>query len=126
MLVTARQKNQFKRFTLAGKYLSTIDVPGAFVCRPVIHGDHIFAAVLISQAATGSKSGFVVILDGNNKVVSTLGGSVPEYESGKLNPLHQVVRVFQHPHDVLVDNDENLYVAQWNSGKMYPIKLNRI
>ena len=126
VLVTARQKNQFKRFSLDGEYLSTIEVPGAFVCRPVIHDDHIYAAVLMSKAANGSKTGFVVILDGENKVVSTLGGSMPEYEDGKLKSLHQTVRVFQHPHDVLVDNDENLYVAQWNSGKIYPIKLNRV
>jgi hypothetical protein len=30
------------------------------------------------------------------------------------------------PHDVLVDDDESLYVAQWNSLKTYPVKLERV
>jgi peptidylamidoglycolate lyase len=34
--------------------------------------------------------------------------------------------VFQYPHDVCVDRDENLYIAQWNSGNTYPIKLERV
>jgi hypothetical protein len=31
-----------------------------------------------------------------------------------------------HPHDVCVDNDENIYVPQWASKKSYPIKLERV
>ena len=27
------------------------------------------------------------------------------------------------PHDVMVDDEENLYVCQWNSGKVYPYKF---
>ena len=33
---------------------------------------------------------------------------------------------FMHPHDVCVDNDENIYVPQWASKKSYPIKLERV
>jgi hypothetical protein len=33
---------------------------------------------------------------------------------------------FLHPHDLLVDTDESLYVAQFASGKTYPLKLERI
>jgi hypothetical protein len=40
--------------------------------------------------------------------------------------MYQSLKVFHHPHDVCVDDDENLYVAQWNSGKTYPIKLYRV
>ena len=33
---------------------------------------------------------------------------------------------FFNPHDVCIDNDENIYVPQWNSGKTYPLKLTRV
>jgi hypothetical protein len=126
LLVTARAQNAFKRFSLDGHHLATIDVPGAYVCRPVIHGDHLFAAVLISRLPWDSRSGFVTILDASDRVVSNLGGSLPTYVDGVLEPMHQVVKVFMHPHDVCVDADDNLYVAQWNSDGIYPIKLERV
>jgi peptidylamidoglycolate lyase len=31
--------------------------------------------------------------------------------------------VFVYPHDVCIDDEESLYVAQWNSAKVYPYKL---
>ena len=68
---------------------------------------------------------FVSILNKNNELISAPGGSNPIYKNGKLQPMHQTIQVFQHPHDVCVDDDENLYIAQWNSGKTYPIKLIR-
>jgi peptidylamidoglycolate lyase len=38
----------------------------------------------------------------------------------------QAEKIFVHPHDVCVDRDENIYVAQWASGKVYPYKFNRV
>jgi peptidylamidoglycolate lyase len=73
-----------------------------------------------------SGSGFVTVLDKNDKVISNPGGSEPMYESGKLQQLSQVGNTFVHAHDVCIDNDKNLYVAQWNSGKTYPVKLERV
>jgi len=29
-------------------------------------------------------------------------------------------------HDVCVDDEKNLYVCQWNAGKVYPTKLHRV
>jgi peptidylamidoglycolate lyase len=126
LLVTSRQENALKRFTLDGKLLKTIKLPGAYVCRPVIKGDHVYASVLVSKMPWDSRSGFVTILDKNDKVVSNPGGSDPNYQSGELQPLTQTSDLFKHPHDVCVDNDGNLYVAQWNSDKTYPIKLERV
>lgn len=126
LLITARQQNCLKRFTLDGQYISTIHLPGAYICRPVIDDKNVYLAVLISKMPWDSQSGFVLVLDENDRLVSNIGGSVPLYEDGKLQQLHQVVRVLKHPHDVCIDNDKNLYVAQWLSGKIYPIKLNRI
>ncbi|KAB7729117.1 twin-arginine translocation signal domain-containing protein [Rudanella paleaurantiibacter] len=128
LLVTDRRHQCFKRFTLDGKYLSTIPMPGTYICRPVLHGDYIFGAAYRSTSDQYPNSGYVQILDKNDKVVSTPGGTAPIYQNGKLQE-QQKDRSFMglmHPHDVHVDNDENLYVAQWSSQKTYPIKLERI
>ena len=60
-------------------YIDTIPLPGAWVCRPVIKGDYLYAAVLQTNARLDEKSGFVLILDKNYKVVSNLGGNLPAY-----------------------------------------------
>lgn len=125
LLVTDRTRNCFKRFDTSGKLLEVIKLPGACVCRPVIQGDHLYAAVLRSPNMDLSGSGFVTILDKHNKVVSNVGGSEPTYVNGELQPMHQTDKIFAHPHDVCVDKDENIYVAQWASGKVYPYKLTR-
>ena len=103
--------------------MDTIELPGAWVCRPVINGSHLYAAVLQSNNNQWKQSGFITILDKNNKVVSNLGGSDPTYTNGKLSEMYQSTKHFQYPHDVCIDDEGNLYVAQWNSGKVYPYKL---
>lgn len=123
LIVTSRQQNAFKRFTLDGKYISTIPMPGAWVCRPVIHGDYLYAAVLQSNANLWKQSGFVTILDKDFKVVSNLAGSEPIYKENQLQEMYQTVKAFDYPHDVCIDDEGNLYVAQWNSGQVYPYKL---
>jgi hypothetical protein len=125
LLITARQQNKLKRFTMKGEFIESIDLPGAFICRPVISGKHVYLATIWSGDG-GEGTGFVSILDENNTLISAPGGSVPNYENGKLKKMHQALNVFYHPHDVCVDDEENLYVAQWNSGKTYPIKLTRV
>lgn len=123
LVVSSRQHNAFKRYTLDGNYIDTIAMPGAWVCRPVIKGDYLYAAVLQSQERQGQQSGFVTILDKNYHVVSNLGGSTPAYTNNEANEMYQTIKVFQYPHDVCIDDEENLYVAQWNSGHVYPYKL---
>lgn len=123
LIVTSRQQNCFKRFTLNGVYIDTIALPGAWVCRPVIKDAYLYAAVLQSNSRQGQQSGFVTILDSNNKVVSNLAGSMPAYTGAAPNEMYQTIKAFQYPHDVCVDDEGNLYVAQWNSGKTYPYKL---
>lgn len=126
LLVTSRQQNAFKRYTLTGEYMDTIDLPGAWVCRPVIKGEYLYAAVLQSNSNQWKQSGFVTILDKQNKVVSNLGGSEPKYDGGKLGELYQTIKYFDYPHDVCIDDEENLYIAQWNSGQVYPYKLSPV
>jgi peptidylamidoglycolate lyase len=126
LIVTSRMQNAFKRFTMDGKYIETIPLPGAWVCRPVINGDYLYAAVLQSHAQQGKQSGFVLILDKNYQVVSSLGGNLPEYNNNVPGEMYQTSKVFQYPHDVCIDDEENMYVAQWNSGQVYPYKLSPV
>jgi len=126
LLVTDRTRNCFKRFSMDGKLKEIIELPGAFVCRPVIKNDYLYAAVFRSGKIDNAGSGFTIILDKNNKLVSNIGGSEPVYKDGKLQTLSQAEKIFVHPHDVCVDDDENLYVAQWASGKVYPYKFKRV
>lgn len=130
LLVTARIKNTFKRFTLDGKYLGDIYLPGAYISRPVIHGSELYSGVCFGMTRTNfnlqNDLGFVTILNQNDKVISNPGGTKPEYKDGHLLPLFQDQKVFKHCHDVCVDNDENLYVCQWKADGVYPYKLHRV
>lgn len=123
LVITSRQQNAFKRYSLEGKYINTIPLPGAWVCRPVIDGDYLYAAVLKSSSNPNKPSGWVTVLDKNFKVVSNLDGTPAVYENGKPAEMHQAGNVFQYPHDVCIDDEQNMYVAQWNSGHVYPYKL---
>ena len=128
LLITSRASQMLKRFTLDGKYISSIPVPGSFICRPVIRGENIYAACYKSTAMDYPNSGYVTILDKNDRVISTPGGSEPIYKDGKLEEQRKQDpnKIFMHPHDVYVDSDENIYVPQWNSKKTYPVKLEKI
>ena len=126
LLITARAQNKFKRFSMDGELLEVIHLPGAYVCRPVIHRENIYVATIWSGPNRPPNTGFISILNKKDRLVSAPGGCEPIYENGKLRPMSQAIKVFKHPHDVCVDEDENLYVAQWNSGKTYPIKLVRM
>lgn len=131
LIITDRTRCCFKRYSMAGQYLETIALPGACVCRPVIKGDYLYSAVLRSPDLNHENSGFVVILNKENKVISVIGGSEAVYEGTTLKPLSQTKSasgepLFKHPHDVMVDDEDNLYVCQWNSGKVYPYKFNLV
>jgi DNA-binding beta-propeller fold protein YncE len=126
LLITSRNHNSLKRFSLDGSYITTISLPGSFVCRPVVHKKNIYCAVFRSGTNQNFGSGYITILDENDQVVSTPGGTAPIYRDGQLQAQKKEGNVFIHPHDVCVDEEGNLYVAQWNSNKTYPIKLERV
>lgn len=128
LLITDRRHNALKRFTLDGKYVSTIALPGSYICRPVIHRENIYGAVFRSTSDSYPDSGYITILDKNDRVVSTPGGTEPIYQGNKLTEQRKdrSTSTFLHPHDVLVDEDDSIYVAQWASRKTYPIKLERV
>ncbi|MEL7159368.1 MAG: 6-bladed beta-propeller [Bacteroidota bacterium] len=133
LVVNSRNDQAFKFFTLDGKYLDEVVLPGAYVCRPVIHGQYLLAGVCFADTSDGRSRqqhyGYVTILDAKNKVISNPGGTEPGYVGGALQPMYQDERVhglFHHGHDVCVDADENLYLCQWNAKGAPPILLERV
>ncbi len=130
LLCSARIKNTIKRFSLEGQHLEDIYLPGAFISRIVVDEQNLYSGVCFGMTPDNFNMqlnlGFVTILDKNNKVVSNPGGTKPTYKNGKLQIMTQSQPIFKHCHDVCVDNDKNLYVCQWNAGKVYPSKLVRV
>ena len=129
LICTSRGHNAFKRFTMDGEYIETMFLPGAFVCRAVIDDDMLYAGVCWSRLRYLNQtpdSGFVTILDAMGTVVSNPGGTAPEYRNGELQLMLQQEPIFNHCHDVCVDQDKNLYVCQWNANQTYPIRLERV
>ena len=133
VIATSRVDQCFRRFTLEGKYLETLSVPGCLVCRPVISGSELYAGVCWSKDPEASKlpnnpSGFTVVLDAQGKVIAAPGGTEPKYgEDGKLVPLNRgKEKVFDHGHDVCVLENGDIIVCQWNAGQTYPIKLEKV
>ncbi len=128
LIITDRSHMRLKRFTLDGRFLSTIPVPGSFICRPVIKGENMYAAVYRSTSESIGNSGYITIFDAQDRVISTPGGTAPEYLGDVLQEQKKDSSFagFLHPHDVCIDGDESIYVPQWASGKTYPIKLERI
>ena len=114
LLITSRSANEFKRFTLSGEHIETIALPGCYICRPVIKGDLIYFAVIVTKDWK-TYDGMIAVLDKDNKVISLPGGSAPTYNDGVLIAPEYDQKTFYNPHDVCVDNDGNLYVPQWNS-----------
>lgn len=125
LLITSRTANCFKRFTLDGNYIETISLPTCYICRPVLKNDTLYFAVIVTKD-WGTYDGMLAVLDQNNRVVSMPGGSTPAYKNGMLEAPAYDQKTFLNPHDVCIDDDENIYVPQWNSGKTYPVKLHRV
>lgn len=130
LICTSRTENCFKYFTLDGKYIKSIELPGLYVCRPVIDDNNIYAGVCWSKTRGDNKgwvqdTGFVTVLE-KDIVVSNPGGTEPVYKNGKVEQMYQNSKIFNHGHDVCVDEDKNMYICQWNANKSYPIKLERV
>jgi len=97
--------------------IDIIPMPGAQVCDIKQHGDELYVPNL---------NGFISILDKNNRVISNPGGTEPVYKDGKLQKMKQNDDTFIHPHSIMIDDEDSVYIPQWNSKKTYPIKLERV
>lgn len=128
MWIAMSDQQYLMRLDTDGTMLGRVDLPGGNPRQIRKHKDHYFVAHLADNWPKDRNSrGFVSVLDGAMRVVSNIGGRAPEYGGdGRLRPMGQQGDVFLHPHDLLVDEDESLYVAQFASGNTYPIKLERV
>ena len=125
LLITSRSENVFKRFTPDGKHIETINLPSCYICRPVLKNGILYFAVIVTKD-WGTYDGMLAVLDENNSVISFPGGSKPVYNNSQLIASVYDQSTFFNPHDVCIDNDGDIYVPQWNSGKTYPLKLTRV
>ncbi|TXF88139.1 6-bladed beta-propeller [Neolewinella aurantiaca] len=124
LLITSRANQEFQRWSTNGKHLATRKLPGLQICRPVISGDETLFAVIASKS-WWDYDGMVAVLDKNFDVVSLPGGSAPQNQEDFTGIKHDNT-TFMNPHDVCPDEDGNLYVPQWYSGRTYPIRLKRV
>lgn len=118
LLVCDRANALLKWFSPKGELLRTVPVPGSQPSN--------IAAMADNHIAIASLNGMILILDGQDRVVSVVGGEPPVYENGTLKPLVNYNTTFNHPHDVYVDRAGAVYVAQWNSNRSYPLKFERV
>jgi hypothetical protein len=129
LLVTSRKDHCFHRFTLEGRYLETIHLPGAYVCRAVFHGSELYAGVCWSDDDTGNfqpgPSGFLVVLDDSNRLISAPGAHDPGPPDSPKKTLRGTGNLFEHVHDVCPLDNGDLIVCQWNAHQTYPIRLER-
>ena len=124
LLITSRAGNNFQRWSLAGDHLQTYELPGLHICRPVIDGDQTYFAVIVTKN-WWFYDGMVAVLDKDMKVVSLPGGSAPR-DQADFTGVEYDNQTFLNPHDVCVDEDKNVYVPQWFSGRTYPVRLRRV
>ena len=124
ILIAMSDQQSIKRFDLDGTFVDEIALPGSNPRMLQIVGDHLFVAHLADNwPADRDSRGYVSVLDRDLRVVSNIGGSAPEYIGGKLRQMRSTTGLFRHPHDLLIDDEGSLYVAQFQSGGTYPIKL---
>ncbi|PAW68884.1 MAG: hypothetical protein B9S34_00835 [Opitutia bacterium Tous-C1TDCM] len=125
LLIAMSDQQHLLRLGLDGAKLAQTDLPGGNPRQIRAHGGHFYVAHLADNwPKDRSSRGFVSILDAELRVVSNLAGTAPEYgDDGKLRPMRNDGGIFNHPHDVTVDRDGCVYVAQYASGKTYPLKF---
>ena len=126
--VTSRNESSLKRYTLDGELVDVISLPGAKPNFIVPFGEFSVIPHLEGNAGVEGKpkNGFVSILDPDEQIVSNLGAAIPDSEGDKLEPMSANTTLFTYPHGLLIDDEKSIYIAQWNSGNTYPIKLGRV
>lgn len=126
--ITSRTEGKLKRYTLDGEHVDTLDLPGAEPNFIVPFGDHTIIPQLRGNSGQKSQpsNGFISILGPDRKLVANLAAAAPTYSEGRLLPMGCDTKLFTYPHGVLIDDEDSIYVSQWNSGRTYPIKLERV
>jgi hypothetical protein len=128
LLIAMSDQQYLLRLDCSGKKLAQIDLPGGNPRQIRRHGANYFVAHLADNWPKDRTSrGFISVLDANLQVVSNIAGTAPVYDDhAKLKPMKHQEDVFMHPHDLIVDEEHSLYVAQFASGNTVPVKLERV
>ncbi|MBL8233060.1 MAG: hypothetical protein JNL98_31470 [Bryobacterales bacterium] len=128
LLIAMSDQQYLLRLSMKGEKLQQVDLPGGNPRQIRRHQGRYYVAHLADNWPKDRNSrGFVSVLDDQLRVISNIAGPAPEYgDQGKLRPMRHVEDVFVHPHDLIVDNEDSMYVAQFASGATYPIKLERV
>ncbi len=128
LLIAMSDQQHLLRLSTDGKKLGQVELPGGNPRQIRRVKDHYFVAHLGDNWPKDRDCrGFISVLDRSLRVVSNIAGTAPGYDdSGKLRPMAHKEEVFRHPHDLAVDSEGGLYVAQFASGKTHPIKLERV
>src|ERR1043165_632836 len=118
LMIGMSDQQYIKRFSLEGKYMDTIAMPGGNPRDGLLFGEFLFVPHLGDKWPLDKNSrGFISVLDKNYRIVSNIGAPPAQYENGILQPMKNDSAFFLHPHAVAVDIDGNLYVAQFMSPK---------
>ena len=128
LLIAMSDQQYLLRLSLDGEKLDQVDLPGGNPRQIRLHKGRFYVAHLADNWPKDRNSrGFLSVLDRDLRVVSNIGGTPPEYDAtGKLRPMRHQENVFMHPHDLIVDDEDSIYVAQFASGETYPMKLERV
>ena len=128
LLIAMSDQQHLLRLDLDGRKLAQVPLPGGNPRQIRHHDGHFFVAHLADNWPKDRASrGFLSVLDAELRVVSNIAGTPPVYDAaGQLQPMRHQEDVFLHPHDLLVDDDGSLYVAQFASNQTYPVKLERV
>ncbi len=128
LLIAMSDQQHLLRLATDGRKLGQVDLPGGNPRQIRRYGDHYFVAHLGDNWPKDKNCrGFVSVLDAQSRVISNVGGTPPVYgDDGRLHSMAHQEEVFRHPHDLAVDGEGSLYVAQFASGKTPPVKLERV
>jgi len=128
MLICMSDRLEVKRFTLDGKYIDKIAMPGGTPRDAVLIGQHLIIPHLSDNWPTDRNApGFISVLDRNNRIISNVGGTPAMYsKEGILQPMKSITSAFVHPHAVALDAEGNMYVAQFASPGAPLLKLERL
>jgi hypothetical protein len=128
LLIAMSDQQYLLRLDLDGSRRAQINLPGGNPRQIRRFGRNYFVAHLGDNWPKDQKSrGFVSVLDENLRPIANIAGTPPEFDdTGALRPMKHREDIFLHPHDLTVDHEGSLYVAQFASNKTYPVKLERI
>ncbi|WP_411846019.1 hypothetical protein AAFN60_21085 [Roseibacillus persicicus] len=128
LLIAMSDQQHLLEVSTDGTLGKKVPLPGGNPRQIFRKKNHYFVGHLADNwPADRNSRGFISVLDADFRVVSNIGGTAPKYDNrGTLQKMSQQGEAFQHPHDLIVGQDDSLYVAQYASGNTYPLKFERV